>query len=178
VQHDLLNGISRLGDRDLRDAASTRGARELLPSHAESFGADAEWWWADHTYHYLGAAAISNVAGDPDAILRIQESSARYFQRPDREHGSNGFFTDRYDPTLEAIRGWGLYQRVAKEAGSWRWETSLAARSPGFEINDLGFQTRTDFLGTSSAGTERRTPLSPGERGAQNRLIRRRSERA
>ena len=36
--------------------------------------------------------------------------------------------------------------RVAKEAGAWRWETSLAARSPGFEINDLGFQTRTDFL--------------------------------
>ncbi|HET6617811.1 MAG TPA: DUF5916 domain-containing protein, partial [Gemmatimonadota bacterium] len=145
---DLLDGDLKVGgmvtsvtrtfdDADLED---------LLPSHAEAFGADAEWWWSDRTFHYLGAYAISNVAGDPDAILRIQESSARYFQRPDREHGSNGFFTDRYDPTLETIRGWGMYNRVAKEAGAWVWEGSLAARSPGFELNDLGFQTRTDWV--------------------------------
>ncbi|HET9332339.1 MAG TPA: DUF5916 domain-containing protein [Gemmatimonadota bacterium] len=148
AQHDLRNGDLQIGGivTSVTRSFDDPDLEDLIPSHAEAFGADAELWWADHTYHYLGNAAISNVAGDPDAMRRIQESSARYFQRPDREHGSNGLFTDRYDPTLEAIRGWAMYHRVAKEAGAWRWESSLAARSPGFEINDLGFQTRTDWL--------------------------------
>ena len=148
AQQDLLDGDLQVGGIV---TSVTRGfddtdLERVLPRHAEAVGADAEWWWADRTYHYLGSAAVSNVAGDPAAILRLQRSSARYFQRPDREHGSNGLFTDRFDPRLESMRGWGLYQRVAKEAGSWRWESSLAARSPGFEVNDLGFQTRTDFV--------------------------------
>ncbi|MGH7565751.1 MAG: DUF5916 domain-containing protein [Gemmatimonadota bacterium] len=148
AKQDLLDGDLQVGGivTSVTRSFDDPDLEDLLPSHAEAVGTDAEWWWNDRTYHYLGSAAISNVSGDPDAILRIQESSARFFQRPDREHGSNGLFTDRYDPTLESIRGWGMYHRVAKEAGSWLWEGSLAARSPGFEINDLGFQTRTDFV--------------------------------
>ena len=84
--------------------------------------------------------------GEPEAILRAQRSSARYFQRPDREHGSNGLFTDAFDPTLTQMRGYGLYTRIAKEGGKWRYEAAANMRSPGFENNDIAFMSRTDFI--------------------------------
>lgn len=148
VKQDLLDGDLQVGGiltsvaRSFDDPA----LESLLPSHSEGFGVDAEWWWGDRTYHWLFSGAMTNVAGSEDAILRVQESSARYFQRPDREHGSNGFFTDRYDPTLESIRGYGLYSRIAKDAGQWAWEAAVNVRSPGFENNDIAFLTRTDYV--------------------------------
>ncbi|HUP20244.1 MAG TPA: DUF5916 domain-containing protein, partial [Gemmatimonadota bacterium] len=148
VKQDLMDGDLQVG------AILTSVARRFddpaledrLPGHAETLGLDAEWWWGDRTYHWLASAALSNVSGDEDAILRLQRSSARYFQRPDREQGSNGFFTDGFDPTLESMRGYGFYSRVAKDAGEFQWEASTSVRSPGFELNDLGFLTRTDFI--------------------------------
>jgi uncharacterized protein DUF5916 len=148
VRQDLMGGaltIGGMGTSVIRsfddDALEAR-----LPSHAEAVGADAEYWWGNRTYHLLANAAMSNVSGTEAAILRLQRASARFFQRPDRENGSNGFFSDGFDPTATNLRGYGTYTRVAKDAGDWRWEGSFASRSPGFEINDLGFLTRTDFL--------------------------------
>src|SRR6185436_13582108 len=93
-----------------------------------------------------GNFAVSNVNGDSAAILRLQRSSARYFQRPDRGEGSNGIFTSRYDPGLETLRGFGGYARLAKDAGDWEWETAVNYRSPGFEVNDLAFLSRADYV--------------------------------
>ena len=119
---------------------------ELLPSHAEALGGDWNMTWKQRTYSFMGNLALSQVSGDPTALLRLQNSSARYFQRPDREHGSNGFFTDRLDATLTSMRGFGGYARVAKDAGAWMGETQINFRSPGFEVNDLAFLTRADYF--------------------------------
>lgn len=148
VKRDLLDGELQVGGmltavaRDFDDPA----LEDRLNRHSEGAGVDAEYWWGDQTYHLLFSAVMTNISGTPEAIDVAQRSSARYFQRPDRKHGGNGLFTDRYDPTLTSMRGWGLYSRVAKDAGPWRWETALNARSPGFENNDIAFLTRTDFI--------------------------------
>jgi len=68
-----------------------------------------------------------------------------YYQRPDREVIDGGFFGARYDTTATAMRGWGLYTRVAKEDGNWLWELAQCWRSPGFELNDASFNSRTGF---------------------------------
>ena len=136
-----VGGIVTSVVRDLDDPALERH----LNARSEAVGFDAEYWWGDRTYHLLFRGAMTNIAGSEDAVLAAQRSSARYFQRPDREHGSNGFFTDRLDPTLTAMRGFGLYARVAKDAGDWRWEGSANVRSPGFENNDIAFTTRVDY---------------------------------
>ncbi len=148
VRQDLLDGdltVGAMGTSVVR-SFDDPALEDRLPSHAEALGLDAEYWWGDRTYHLLTNAALSNVSGTEAAILRLQRSSARFLQRPDRDNGGNGFFTDSFDPTLEALRGYGTYTRVAKDAGEFQWEGSFASRSPGFEINDLGFLTRTDFL--------------------------------
>jgi hypothetical protein len=119
--------------------------RLTMPAHSEAVGIDGERWWRNRTYRLMGNLAVSNVAGDRSTILGLQESSARYFNRPDREHGSNGFFSDRYDSTLTVLRGYGGYLRASKESGNWLFESSLNVRSPGFEVNDLAFLTRADY---------------------------------
>ena len=117
-----------------------------LPGHAEALGFDWSARWKNRTYSFQGNVALSNVEGDSSAILRLQTSSARYFQRPDRSNGSNGLFSDRYDPGATALRGFGGYARLAKDAGNWLFETATNFRSPGFEANDLGFNTRSDYI--------------------------------
>ena len=117
-----------------------------LPRHAEAVGFDWNVFWKNRTYSLMGNVAFSNVSGDSLAIARIQTSSARYFQRPDREAHANGLFTHRYDRSLTSFRGFGGYARLGKDAGDWRWESMVNYRSPGFETNDLAFLARTDYV--------------------------------
>jgi hypothetical protein len=119
---------------------------DRLNKHAEGFGLNTEYWWANRKYHLIAQGAVTNISGDPSAILRAQRSSARYFQRPDREQGSNGLFTSEYDSTLTSMRGFGTYLRMAKESGDWRWEASSNIRSPGFENNDIANLSRVDYM--------------------------------
>jgi len=148
VSQDFLDGDLQIGGiatsviRNFDDPELAT----LMNDHSEGLGMDAEYWWGDRTYHVLFQSAFTNISGTPEAILRSQRSSARYFQRPDREHGSNGLFSDRFDPTLTSMRGWGTYARIAKDGGDWRWETQMNVRSPGFENNDIAFLTRTDYV--------------------------------
>jgi hypothetical protein len=117
-----------------------------LSRHSEALGFSTETWFGQREYRLMAQVAMSQVSGDSSAILRLQRSSARYFQRPDREQGSNGLFTDRYDPSLTAMRGFAGYARFAKESGDWLFETSTNIRSPGFENNDIAFLTRADYV--------------------------------
>ncbi|HKP77462.1 MAG TPA: DUF5916 domain-containing protein [Longimicrobiaceae bacterium] len=117
-----------------------------IPGSAQALGTDWSMFWKDRTYSLIGNFAVSNVNGDSAAILRLQQSSARYFQRPDRGEGSNGLFTSRFDRSLEHLRGFGGYARLAKDAGPWQWETAVNYRSPGFEVNDLAFLSQADYV--------------------------------
>ncbi|HEX8318189.1 DUF5916 domain-containing protein [Longimicrobium sp.] len=120
--------------------------RNQLPAHAEALGADWNLYWKNQTYRLMGNVALSNVMGDSLAIDRLQRSSARYFNRPDRGQGSNGVFSDRYETGATALRGFGGYARLSKESGDWLWESSVNYRSPGFEVNDMAFLTQADYV--------------------------------
>jgi hypothetical protein len=147
VRQDLRKGDTRIGlmttltNRFLTDTAQ----RSRLRSRAGVVGADIQHYWGRRGYSFLGHVALSDAAGDTSAIQRTQRTSAHYFQRPDRKATTDGLFDIRYDPTRTTLRGYGLYGRIAKESGDWRWETAQNWRSPGFEVNDLAALTRTDF---------------------------------
>ncbi|NIM51889.1 MAG: hypothetical protein GTN78_05305 [Gemmatimonadales bacterium] len=152
VRRDLKAGNLVIGGaltsvaRDLRDPALA----QQLNRHAEGAGLDLEYWWKDRTYRLASEFAVSQISGTADALLRAQRSSARYFQRPDRQHGSNGLFTDAYDSTLTSMRGFAGYTRLSKESGNWLWEAQLNLRSPGFETNDLAFLRLADWIWMSA----------------------------
>lgn len=152
LKHDLragnlvVGGIATSVQRDLSDSALST----MLSRHSESVGADLSWWWKNRTYRLMASGLVTQVAGDSAAILRLQRSSARYFQRPDRGNGSNGLFSDAYDSGATVVRGYGLYARLSKESGNWLWEASTNIRSPGFENNDIAFTTRDDYAWMSA----------------------------
>jgi hypothetical protein len=93
-----------------------------------------------------------NVAGDSAAMLRVQRASARYFQRPDRQFGNDGgflgcsFFNGFYRPGATSMRGLATYLRMAKDGGNLNWEGQLNVRTPGFEVNDISFLSRADYV--------------------------------
>jgi hypothetical protein len=137
--------IGALGTSVIRgfDSEPLRG---FLPSRAEAVGTDWSVYWKNRTYGWIGNLVVSEAGGDSAAILRLQNSPARYFQRPDRAAGGNGVFSDRLDPGVRSLRGIGGYTRLAKDAGTWRYETALDFRSPGYETNDLGYLPQADYV--------------------------------
>jgi hypothetical protein len=116
-----------------------------LRGHAEVLGTDILHYWNQRGYSFNGQFAFTDVGGDTAALLRTQLSSSHYFQRPFRTETSDGLFDISYDPKRTSLRGYGFYTRLAKESGDWLWETSQNWRSPGFEVNDLGTLSRTDY---------------------------------
>ena len=86
----------------------------------------------------------STVNGDEEVIAATQRSSARYFQRPDAK-------TLHYDPTRTSLSGYAGMLSVNKVAGK-HGLGSLTYQdwSPGFEINDVGFQNAADSRALST----------------------------
>ena len=101
-----------------------------------------------------GQMAGSWISGTPSAILRQQESSRRYYQRPDATYV-------HVDPTLESLSAWSGSARVSINSGPYIVHGDTWATSPGFEVNDLGFQNRADAVGFQSGFTWRK--LSPDQ---------------
>ncbi|MDB4914902.1 MAG: putative rane associated hydrolase [Gemmatimonadetes bacterium] len=147
ARKDLRHGDTRIGfittltNRFMSD--STEKSR--LRNRAELVGTDIQHYWNNRGYSFIGQLAVSDVGGDTAALRRTQLSSSHYFQRPGRTETSDGVFDIAYDPARTSLQGYGFYGRLAKESGNWLFETAQNWRSPGFEINDIGTLSRTDY---------------------------------
>lgn len=127
--------------RDLSDTVlATR-----LPRSATVAGLDWEHAWNDRTYAVSGVFSGSHVAGNEVVMRRLQTANYRSFQRPDADHLE-------FDPTRTSLTGHFLALSFAKLAGQRvLGSVTYEETSPGFESNDLGFQTRSDVRSLSSA---------------------------
>ena len=152
VRRDLSQGTTTIGGiltSTLRRLDDTL-FQDQLRSHAEVAGVDFFHTWHARDYSLMGSFALSNVEGSPAAIALTQRSSAHYFQRPDRGNTSDGLFSTGYDTTATSLRGYGGYLRLAKNNGDWLGEVATNVRSPGFEMNDLAFLSRADYIWMST----------------------------
>lgn len=139
LARDYRDGTSGIG---LMATAVNRSITEahlgFLPSAAYAVGFHGRHRFWNNQWLVEGTVAGSAVSGSELAIARLQRSPARYFQRPDAEHV-------RFDPTRTTLSGGMARLQLARVEGRWRGGTILLASTPGFEVNDVGFQQATDL---------------------------------
>jgi hypothetical protein len=86
---------------------------------------------------FSGGLAGSSVSGTRAAILGLQTSAQRYYQRPDAPHV-------RVDREATSLSGWSGRLGFNKNSGNLTANAGVWGISPGFEPNDAGFATQTD----------------------------------
>jgi hypothetical protein len=129
-----LGGMITAVSRDL----DTGPLEAALRSSGYAGGLDGRIESADRAWALLGSAAFSRVSGSAEALVRTQQAGNHFFQRPDADHLE-------VDPDAGALTGYSIGASAERQGGEhWRGSLAIAATSPAFEVNDLGFQTRTD----------------------------------
>jgi len=141
VRRQIRGGETRFG---LYGTAVNRrlagtGMDGRLHSAAYSGGVDFGHEWSSRTYLITSTLSGSHVQGDPAAITRTQRSSTRYYQRPDANHLS-------LDNVATSLSGYYAVLTAAKQAGAVTGRVAMSATSPGYEVNDLGFQSHSDRI--------------------------------
>jgi len=113
---------------------------DFLSNEAYTGGVVLRHHWKDKKY-YLDAKLLgSYVGGSTNAITTLQESSARYFQRPDADYLD-------YDTTLTGLSGYGGKLEIGRGSqGLWKYSSGLSWLSPGLELNDLGYMNSADEI--------------------------------
>jgi hypothetical protein len=102
-------------------------------------GLDFEHSWNERDWIVSGVISGSSVHGTPDAILKTQKSSARYYNRVDASYLS-------VDPNKTRLNGYAGELSFAKYGGEhWRGSATYSVVSPGYEVNDIGFENRADY---------------------------------
>ncbi len=140
LQRDFNHGNTTIG------GIATNVTRQLptatilgLNRTASSAGIDFSHKWDNNTYCLDIALMASHISGDTSAIQAAQLSSARYYQRSDAYHLS-------YDPGRTSLTGYaGKFYFRKISTGHWRWALAAMSRSPGFEVNDIGYLKTADY---------------------------------
>jgi len=134
VQQDFNRGATIVGgmltatNRSLRDESLS-----FLHGAAYTGGVDIFHSWKNKNYYVSLKAVASRVEGTPAAILRTQLSPTHYYQRPD-----SGYL--EVDPSRTSLSGNGGTFEIGKQGGGqWMYAAGCTWRSPGLDLNDIGY---------------------------------------
>ncbi|MBN2345663.1 MAG: carbohydrate binding family 9 domain-containing protein [Candidatus Aminicenantes bacterium] len=143
AKQDLRQGQTTVGamvtavNRDIRD-----GALDFLHRSAYSGGLDLYHSWKSRRYYLWANAVFSLVQGSQEALQNTQTSAVHYFQRPDADYLN-------YDPGRTSMFGHGGTVTVGRSGGSpLRYSAGVTWRSPGLELNDMGYLSKADAIMT------------------------------
>ena len=109
------------------------GSLDFLPSNAAYGGANFQHTWGKGAWALWGFLAGSYTAGSEQAINRIQRGPNHYRQRPDA-------YRLGVDSSATSLTGaeWRL-QFDRRSGRHWTGSVWAAQRTPGFEVNDVGY---------------------------------------
>ena len=110
-----------------------------LHKQAYTTGLDFRHYFKDHIWQIDARVHGSYVQGSTEAISETQQASSHLFQRPDAPWVN-------YDSTRTSLSGHGGSARIAKFGGKYRAALKVGWKSPGLELNDVGFVGSTDEI--------------------------------
>ena len=146
-----LGFMSTIAGRSFDDPA----LRLVRNSDALSVGTDG-WLFLDTSKTWVTTAwvAASRIAGTPTQMTAVQTNSVHYFQRPDAQ-------SVHVDSNATSLTGTAARFTLAKQRGNTFVNSAFGVTSPGFDVNDLGFLTRTGYINMHLGGG--RTWSKPGK---------------
>ncbi|NII28441.1 carbohydrate binding family 9 domain-containing protein [Pseudoflavitalea sp. X16] len=138
LQKDIKSGNTIIGGI-FTAVNREKGLSDLLHRSAYSGGLDFVQFWKNRTWYLRGNVVFSQVQGSKEAILNTQTAFEHLFQRANAPEVS-------VDSNRTSLTGMGGTIRFGKIGGRQgkagqllRFETGLTLRSPGLELNDIGF---------------------------------------
>lgn len=113
---------------------------ETLSKNAYTGGLDLLTHFRDKEFFINAKLLGSYIDGSAKAITALEQSSARYYQRP------GATYVD-YDTTATSLSGWGGKFVIGKGSkGHWKYSAGVTWLTPGLELNDLGYMNFSDFI--------------------------------
>ena len=109
----------------------------FLPEDAYTGGVDYDIRLSPR-FNISGFWAGSRVSGSTEAITDLQRNNVHAFQRPDADHVD----VNELATVLSGHAGAASFGKIAGE--KTRFNAYYGYKSPGFDMNDLGFQRRAD----------------------------------
>jgi len=138
VQKEYNEGNTAIGGMVTAVHRDLKPHLNFLNRSAYSGGLDFRHQWQDKTYFLDIKTAFSNIRGDQEAIYEAQTASQRYFQRPDADYVT-------LDSSRTSLSGHGGMVSFSR-GGNRKLRMNIGGmwRSPGLEVNDLGFMRQAD----------------------------------
>jgi hypothetical protein len=140
IQKDFNDGNTTFGgiltavNRNLKDA-------ELYFLHKSAYtgGFDFVHKWNNKKWEFDLSLYGSRVAGTPEAITETQRSWIHLYQRPDASYLG-------VDSTKTSLSGYGGKIVLGELEGKFKFLGMVTFKSPGLEINDVGYLRETDNI--------------------------------
>ncbi|MDT8401459.1 MAG: DUF5916 domain-containing protein [Bacteroidales bacterium] len=140
VQKDFNKGNTIIGGAVTNTIRRLDGTgMDYLHKNASTAGLDFTQYFKERNYMLSASMYMSHVEGSEEAITRTQMSSARYYQRPDAGHVN-------LDTSRTSLSGFGGKIQAGKIGGKWNFLWMSNWKSPGLEINDMGYQRQADWF--------------------------------
>lgn len=131
----IFGGMITSTNRDLSDSHL-----KYLPDAAITGGLDFSRYWHNKDYYITAKGIFSQLHGTKEAMIEAQESPVRYYQRSDAKHL-------KVDSNLTTLQGHGGTIEFGKLGGGhFQFLTWISWRSPGLELNDMGYLRQADEI--------------------------------
>jgi hypothetical protein len=140
IKQDINKGNTIIGGMVTSTLRSIEESHlQFLPDKSWVGGFDFQHNWLNRKYFIDLKTFYTNISGSEEAISLLQRANRHMFHRADATHL-------QFDPNLTSLDGWGGQLQGGKKSGKFRATGTLSWRSPGVELNDLGYLRDADII--------------------------------